>query len=151
MTVDSRGKGARIETDVKKKLRELTGLGWERVPGSGALDPKHLLKADLYVPGEGNLYAVEVKGYKEDHINSGLLTHKTPQIIEFWEQTVRQSVQVNKKPLLIFKFDRSKIFVAFEDKPTKDYRHIFLSVEGWEFYTALLEDWLTNEKPKFIK
>lgn len=148
--VDARAKGARVESDVKKRLVELTGLGWERVPGSGALDPKHLLKADLYVPGEGNLYAVEVKGYKEDHINSGLLTHKTPQIIEFWEQTVRQSVQVNKKPLLIFKFDRSKIFVAFEDKPTKDYRHLFISAEGWEFYTALLDTWVLNENVQFI-
>lgn len=149
--VDPRAKGARVETDIKKKLIELTGLGWERIPSSGALDPKHLLKGDLYIPGEGNIYAVEAKGYKDDHINSGLLTHKTPQIIEFWEQAVRQGVQVNKRPLLVFKFDRSKIFVAFEDKPTKDYRYLFVSVDGWEFYIALLDEWINNEKPKFIK
>ena len=45
--VDSRAKGARGETIVRDKLRELTGLQWERVPGSGALDPKHKLTSVL--------------------------------------------------------------------------------------------------------
>jgi Holliday junction resolvase len=148
--VDSRAKGARTETVVRDALRKHTGLGWERVPGSGALDPKHQLKADLYVPGRTNLYAVEVKGYAEDHISSALLTGKNPQLIEFWKQSVRQGQQVNKKPLLAFKFDRSKIFVAFLDMPTGNYRNIFISVDGHEFYVALLEDWLVSEQPKFV-
>ena len=148
--VDSRAKGARTETVVRDALKKHTGLGWERVPGSGALDPKHQLKADLYVPGRTNLYAVEVKGYAEDHISSALLTGKNPQLIEFWKQSVRQGHQVNKKPLLAFKFDRSKIFVAFLDMPTGNYRYIFVSIDGHEFYVALLEDWLVNEQPKFV-
>ena len=148
--VDSRAKGARTETVVRDALKKHTGLGWERVPGSGALDPKHQLKADLYVPGRTNLYAVEVKGYAEDHISSALLTGKNPQLIEFWKQSVRQGQQVNKKPLLAFKFDRSKIFVAFLDMPTGNYRYIFVSIDGHEFYVALLEDWLVNEQPKFV-
>lgn len=148
--VDSRAKGARTETVVRDALKKHTGLGWERVPGSGALDPKHQLKADLYVPGRTNLYAVEVKGYAEDHISSALLTGKNPQLIEFWKQSVRQGQQVNKKPLLAFKFDRSKIFVAFLDMPTSNYRYIFVSIDGHEFYVALLEDWLIHEQPKFV-
>lgn len=148
--VDSRAKGARTETVVRDALKKHTGLGWERVPGSGALDPKHQLKADLYVPGRTNLYAVEVKGYAEDHISSALLTGKNPQLIEFWKQSVRQGKQVNKKPLLAFKFDRSKIFVAFLDMPTSSYRYIFVSIDEHEFYVALLEDWLVNEQPKFV-
>jgi hypothetical protein len=148
--VDSRAKGARTETVVRDALKKHTGLGWERVPGSGALDPKHQLKADLYVPGRTNLYAVEVKGYAEDHISSALLTGKNPQLIEFWKQSVRQGQQVNKKPLLAFKFDRSKIFVAFLDMPTANYRYLFVSIDEHEFYVALLEDWLVNEQPKFV-
>jgi hypothetical protein len=148
--VDSRAKGARTETVVRDALKKHTGLGWERVPGSGALDPKHQLKADLYVPGRTNLYAVEVKGYAEDHISSALLTGKNPQLIEFWKQSVRQGLQVNKKPLLAFKFDRSKIFVAFLEMPTANYRYLFLSIDDHEFYVALLEDWLTHEQPKFV-
>jgi hypothetical protein len=148
--VDSRAKGARTETVVRDALKKHTGLGWERVPGSGALDPKHQLKADLYVPGRTNLYAVEVKGYAEDHISSALLTGKNPQLIEFWKQSVRQGQQVNKKPLLAFKFDRSKIFVAFLDMPTANYRYLFVSIDEHEFYIALLEEWLVNEQPKFV-
>jgi len=150
--VDSRAKGARIESDVKKKLKELTGLSWERVPGSGALDPKHQLKGDLYIPGEGNIYCTEVKGYKDDHLTSAILTSINPQLLEFWEQAVRQSCQTNKIPLLIFKFDRSKIFVGFEKKPVNpalDY--MFINVKGWELYVALLDQWIALEKPKFIK
>ncbi len=149
--VDSRAKGARTETVVRDVLRKHTGLGWERVPGSGALDPKHQLKGDLYVPGRTNQWCVEVKGYAEDHLTSAILTGKNPQLIEFWKQTKRQGDQVNKYPLLIFKFDRSKVFVAFEDMPTvNNYRYVFVSCEGFEFFVALLEDWLTNEQPQFV-
>lgn len=149
--VDSRAKGARTETVVRDVLRKHSGLGWERVPGSGALDPKHQLKGDLYVPGRTNLWCVEVKGYAEDHLTSALLTGKNPQLIEFWKQTQRQGHQVNKAPLLIFKFDRSKVFVAFEDMPTmNNYRYMFVCCEGFEFFVAQLEDWLVHEQPQFV-
>lgn len=149
--VDARQKGSRTETVIRDLLRKLTGLGWERVPGSGALDPKHMLKADLYVPGRTNIYAVEAKGYKDDHLTSGVITHKSPQLIEFWQQTVRQANQVNKQPLLVFKYDRSKIFVAFEDMPTCDeYRYFFINCDGHQFYCSLLTDWIEYEKPVFV-
>lgn len=149
--VDSRAKGARTEMLARDALRKHTKLTWERVPGSGALDPKHQLKGDLYVPGRTNLYAVEVKGYAEDHINSTLLTGKNPQLLEFWKQSVRQGHQVNKKPLLIFKFDRSKLFVAFEDMPSHTgYRCLLVNIEGFEFFIALLDDWLQFENPIFV-
>lgn len=149
-SIDSRAKGARAETLIRDQLRKLTGLQFERVPSSGALDPKHGLKADLYVPNEKNLYAIEVKSYAENHLTSAILTGKSPQFFTFWEQTVRQGKQVSKKPLLIFKFDRSKIFVAFLDMPSTDFRYFFISACGHEVYVALLDDWVINEAPKFI-
>jgi hypothetical protein len=94
---------------------------------------------------------VEVKHYAEDHINSGLLTNKTPQIIEWWLQAVRQGIQVNRKPLLIFKFNRSKMFVAHQDLTNDMYRSILVSACGHELNICLLTDWLTHEQPKFIK
>jgi hypothetical protein len=94
---------------------------------------------------------VECKHYEDDHISSHILTGKSPQLIEWWEQAIRQASQVNRKPLLIFKFNRSKIFIAFEEMPNNDYRFILVNVLGHEFYLSLLEDWLTHEKPKFIK
>lgn len=148
--VDSRDKGARAETVVRDLLRSHTKLKWERVPGSGALNEKHGLKGDLYVPNEKNLYCVEVKHYAEDHLTSAVLTSKTPQLLEWWQQAVRQGLQVQKTPLLIFKHDRSKVFAAFQEMPSADYRFIFVCVCGHEFYVALLEDYLRYEQPKFI-
>ena len=148
--VDSREKGARAETVIRDAMRKLTALKWERTPGSGALNEKHGLKGDLYVPNEKNYYAVEVKHYKDDHLTSSILTGKNPQIIEWWEQAIRQGKQVDKKPLLIFKFDRSKIFVAFQEIPSDSYRHMFVNVNEHMFYVSLLDDYITNEKPKFI-
>jgi hypothetical protein len=150
MVVDSRAKGARAETIMRDQLRKLTGLKWERVPGSGALDEKHGLKGDLYVPNEKNLYAVEAKHYKDDHLSSQVLTSKSPQLLAWWSQAVRQGTQVSKKPVLIFKHDRSKTFVAYQDMPTANYRYVFVSVDNYEFYVATLEDYINFEKPKFI-
>lgn len=148
--VDSRQKGATAETTVRDALRKATGHKWERVPGSGALDAKHGLKGDLYIPQVVNIFAVEVKHYKDSYLDYTILTGKNPQLLEWWEQAERQGRQLTKKPLLIFKHDRSKLFVAFNDMPTGDYRYIFISANGYEFYCAQLDDWLTNEQPKFI-
>mgnify|MGYP000373093073 CR=1 FL=1 len=146
--VDPRVKGATGELKVRDILREATGLKWERVPGSGALNEKHGLKGDLYVPNESNLYCVEVKNYEEDHLTSKILTGKSPQIMEWWSQAIRQGEQVSRKPLLIFKFNRSKIFVAYQDIPSTDVKTMLILDT---FYVSLLEEWLDKEKPRFIK
>lgn len=148
--IDSKQKGTTAELKVRDTLRKLTGLPFERTPLSGALDAKHGLKSDLYIPNEKNFYAIEVKHYADDHLDSRLLTGKDPQLLDFWKQTLRQAEETNKKPLLVFKFDRSKIFVAFKEMPTADYRFIFISVDGYEFYVAMLDVWVINETPKFI-
>lgn len=149
--VDVRAKGAKAETDIKNALKKLTGLGWERTPGSGALNEKHGLKGDLYIPNKENIFCVECKHYEEDHLTSSILTSKNPQLLEWWEQTVRQAKQVSRLPLLIFKHNRSKLFVAYSEYPSNSYRYIFIDSLGYEVYVSVLEDWITYEKPKFIK
>lgn len=149
--VDSRDKGTRAETVMKTTLRTLTGLDWQRTPSSGALSPIHGLKGDLYIPNTTNLFCVECKHYADDHINSGLLTHKNPQLIQWWEQCKRQADQVNREPLLLFKFDRSKIFAAYEILPNStNLPFLYLSRNGYEFYISTLEDWINFEQPEFI-
>lgn len=148
--VDSRAKGARAESVVKDTLKKYSGLNWERIPLSGALDAKHGLKGDLYIPGMNVRYCIEIKHYKEDHLTSKVLTDKTPQLQLWWEQTLRESKEINKLPLLIYKFDRSKTFVAFEEMPTQIYNYITISVNDHLFHTAELNTWLINEKPRFI-
>ncbi len=110
--VDSRQKGARAESLLKKLLRDKTGINFQRTPGSGALNATHMLKGDIYIPNEKNRFCIEAKHYKDDHLTSKILTSKNPQLIEWWSQAVRQGEQVNMQPLLFFKFDRSKWFIA---------------------------------------
>lgn len=152
MAVDSRAKGARAETVVRDELRKLTGLQWERIPASGALSAVHQLKGDLYIPGEYNYYCVEVKHYAEDQLSSTYLTGVNPQLSQFWGQTTRESGQVNKKPLLIYKYDRSKLYACMEDllleQPSYPHRYLY-SYEG--FYITRLEQWISFCKPEWIK
>ena len=149
--VDSREKGARGETTARDALRKLTKLKWERVPGSGAFDPKHGLKGDLYVPNVSNRFCVEVKSYKDCHIDHTLIAGKNPQLLIWWEQTSRQAIQTERLPLLIFKHDRSKLFAAFSEYPENDFPYIYISRKDTvPFYISLLEDYIINENPKFI-
>jgi hypothetical protein len=144
MAVDSKAKGSRAESAACKIMRNSTGWGWERVPLSGGLDSKHGLKGDIYIPKQLNKYCVEIKHYKDDHLTSKMLTGKNPQIMEWWEQTTRETRENEvDHPLLIFKFDRSKWFCAFIEEPINDYRHFYFS-EG--IYLSKLEDYLTDRK-----
>ncbi len=150
--VDSRQKGARAETALKKQLVEKTELGWERIPASGALDAIHGLKGDLYVPNSNNNYCVEVKSYKESAINHLLLSGVAKPLIEWIEQAIRQGIQVSKKPILFFKHDRSKFFVCAWDEPANLERYIKYQYNEEELpvYLAYANDWLDKEKVQWV-
>jgi hypothetical protein len=149
--VDPRAKGARGETDAIKVLKAYDGNNWQRIPMSGALNATHGLKGDLYVPNSLNIYCVEVKNYADDHLTSKILTDKKSQFQEWWEQTIREAAQVSRKPLLIYKFNRSKMFCAYKDMPNyTNYNWMFINVNGHEVYTSKLEDWLKYEQPRFV-
>lgn len=114
--VDSRDKGKRAEYDVRDLLREKTGLAWERVPGSGGFGAQHGLKGDIYLPISTNkrsLYCIEVKHYKDDTITSTLFNPTVSTLEKWWNQTVRESQEMNAKPMLVFKKDRGEWLVAF--------------------------------------
>lgn len=149
--VDPREKGARAEIKVRDHLRSLTKLNWERVPGSGMLDAVHKLKGDLYIPETKNRFCVEVKHYEEDHLTSKILTQKTSVFIEWWIQAVTQAEKVNQMPLLIFKHNRSPLFVATNIFPSLDaeYRYLMIRIDNSEVYVSLLDDWVNNENISF--
>ena len=113
--IDSRAKGRTAELKCRDELRKLTDLKWERTPMSGALGAQHKLKGDVYVPDTRIKYCVEIKHYKDDHISTKLLTSTKPLFRDWWKQTVREANQMDKKPLLIFKHNRSKWFAACID------------------------------------
>ena len=137
--VDSRQKGGRAESVLKKLLRDKTGLNFQRTPGSGALNATHMLKGDIYIPNAANTFCIEVKHYKDDHLTSKILTGTNPQIIEWWKQAIRQGDQVGMAPLLFFKFDRSKWFMAtYLEFDTN--REIVVNVGDYNFSVYNVED-----------
>jgi hypothetical protein len=150
--IDSRAKGARGELKVRDTLRELTGLKWERTPGSGAYSQSHGLKGDVYIPGNTNKYTVEVKSYEEDYLTSKILHNKSNKLLEWWEQAERQAAQNDNIPLLIFKYDRSKLFAAFQPVLLENYKYncIKLYINDMVIIVSLLEDFINYEKPKFV-
>lgn len=125
MTVDSRAKGKRAEYDVRDLLREKTGLGWERVPGSGGFGAQHGLKGDIYLPISTNkrsLYCIEVKHYKDDTITSNLTNATVSTLEKWWDQTVREAGEMNSKSMLVFKKDRGEWLMAlWEDDENAAY------------------------------
>lgn len=147
--IDSRVKGRTAELKCRDELRKLTGLLWERTPLSGALDAKHMMKGDVYVPQVYIKYCVEVKHYKDDHVNTRLLTGKSPMLLEWWEQAVREAKQMGKEPLLIFKHDRSKWFAAFNNWDVTLQMHDdkirFIQLNPEEIYICLLTDFCEYE------
>lgn len=145
--VDSRAKGARGEYLVRDMLREYTGLRFERVPSSGALE---YLKGDLYVPNESNKYCIEVKNYAESPLSDKMFTQeKTNNLITWWTKVSYQASNGNQEPLLFFKYNRSKVFVVTNQKPEKCLKYFFIS---WlNCYIIVAEDWLENEKISFLK
>lgn len=159
--VDSREKGKRAEYQVRDILRKHTGLNWERVPGSGGFSASHGLKGDIYVPGEDELFCIEVKHYKDETLNSLLLKNPDNQLAKFWAQTRREAKQVGKRPLLIFKKDRGVWLVAtlFPEAilPEIIYTNEFRENKHEEpeldnLYIYMFNDWLdTKTKDNFLR
>jgi len=148
--IDSRQKGRVAETRCRDELRKLTGLAWERTPMSGALDAKHMLKGDIYVPQVNTRYCVEVKHYKDDHIDTKLITSKNPMFLQWWAQTVREAGQMNKDPLLVFKHNRSKWFAASTSESLYfsllDNEHTFIMLYPEEIAICLLTEFCKYEE-----
>jgi|TARA_X000001382_G_C3156077_1_gene174602 Holliday junction resolvase len=143
--VDSRAKGARGEYLVRDMLRQHTGLKFERVPASGALE---YLKGDLYVPNCRNYFCIEVKNYKDSPLTDKLFTQpKTNNLIRWWNKIILQARGGNQKPLLFFRYDRSKVFVCTEELPRNTAHYI--CIRFLNTYVMLAEEWLEYEEIKF--
>lgn len=146
MAVDSRAKGARGEYLVRDMLRKYSGLTFERVPASGALS---YLKGDLFIPHEDCRFLIEVKNYEESAFNDKIFTNKSNNIVNWWHKAIEQAALRDQKPLVIFKYNRSKLFVITSIKPINSDR--YMSINWLGCYTMLLEEWLESEKIEWLK
>lgn len=135
----SKAKGSAFEAKIARKFTEAFGKEFKRVPLSGAIE---YLKSDIFVPSDTAWfpYILECKHYKEVKWN-GFLTAKSSDIYKFWEQASNDAVKMDKKPLLVFRWDRSKDFVAYSDQVVvTDY--VEVSAFGQKFRISLLDDWI---------
>jgi Holliday junction resolvase len=144
--VDSRAKGARGEYLVRDMLREFTGLKFERVPNSGALE---YLKGDLYVPNSKNRFCIEVKNYSESPLTDKVFTaKKTNNLIRWWVKLLRQAAGGDQEPLLFFKYNRSPVFVVTSIIPQNT--NEWVRIDWLDCYVLLAEHWLEKENTEFI-
>jgi len=141
--VDPRAKGQRGEYLVRDMLREATDLQFERVPSSGALS---YLKGDLYVPDAKNLFCIEVKNYEKSPFTDKIFTNKTNHFLQWWDKIVKQASLKDQQPLLLFKYSRSKVFVATLIEPAATR---YMKVSWLDCYIMLAEEWLNNEEVRF--
>ena len=140
MSIDSKAKGTKAETEVVKKLQEVTGLAWARSPLSGATSH---CKGDVWLPpttGKISKYCIEVKWYEDDQITCNLLNQTESQIEKWWAQTVREAGQMNAKPMLIFRKNRGKFIVGVSDKLNCDVNCLTLEKNKTIIYMYLLEE-----------
>jgi len=144
MVGKSAAKGARAEVALVKLLQCKTGEDFQRTPSSGALGANLKMKGDIFIPQCANCYTIEAKHYKECHYVVTMLANRSNTwLYEWWPQTIREAMQNENEPLLMFKHDRSKWYVTTLEKP-ENTKYIYHSET--ETYTCLLEPWLENEE-----
>lgn len=141
--VNSRQKGKVGEAKVKEFLETRTPYKFEYTPGSGS----GLIKGDLYIPNKKNFFCIEVKNYAESPLNDKILTSKTNDFVQWWTKLQKQSVPP-LRPLLFFKYNRSKLFVATDIKPTNVQKYI--DIPWLKCYIMLSEEWIEKEEIKWL-
>jgi hypothetical protein len=143
MVNKSKIKGSSYEAKIRDLLTKELNMKFERMPLSGSLE---YLKGDLWTPHDTAAwpYCIEAKHYAEVNWNS-LLTAKTSDLLNFWRQAVREAEVMKKKPLVIYRWDRSKDYICWNDEIKVDNQITYKGFDC-EFKMALLQDWLKEYK-----
>lgn len=148
MTNASKTKGRAFEYVVRDKMTDTFKSQFERVPLSGALS---YLKGDVYAPWLPDFpWTIEAKHHKEVDWNN-VLTAKTSLLLEFWDQTTREAMVMKKHPLLVYKWDRSKLYACWFDDKVKTRNFVHIKSGTREFYMTLLDDWLNEASQVYTK
>jgi len=139
MTNKSKQKGRSFEYVVRDMFSEAFNQNFERVPLSGALE---YLKGDVYCPWLPTFpYCIEAKHHKEIPWNNLITAKKSTLLLSFWKQTIREAETMKKKPLLVYKWDRSKIFCCWNDEIELE-DQLTIKIDNLYFKMGLFEEWL---------
>jgi len=139
MASRSKIKGSAYEAKIRDLLTKELKIEFKRMPLSGSIE---YLKGDLWTPHDTAAwpYCIECKHYSEVNWN-GLLTAKSSDLLNFWRQAVREAEVMKKKPLVIYRWNRSKDYICWNDEIVLNN---MISYTGFdcEFKMGLLQDWL---------
>jgi hypothetical protein len=139
MVNKSKIKGSAYEAKIRDLLTEQLKIEFKRMPLSGSLE---YLKGDLWTPHDTAAwpYCIECKHYAEVNWN-GLLTAKSSDLLDFWRQAVREAKVMKKKPLVIYRWNRSKDYICWSDDINLEPQITYKGFDC-EFKMGLLQDWL---------
>ena len=139
MVNKSKIKGTAYEAKIKRYLNSHLDIEFERMPLSGAIE---YLKGDLWTPHDTAAwpYCIECKHYKDIQWNN-LLTAKTTDLLNFWRQAEREAEVMKKNPLLIFRWNRSKDFIGWNDEIKVDH-YVEIKSFGCHFKISQLDHWV---------
>lgn len=140
--VNPRAKGKVGEKLVKEFLEANTPYKFEYTPGSGSGS----IKGDLMIPKYRNVFCIEVKNYAESPISDKILTNKTNDFVNWWTKLQKQAGA--QKPLLFFRYNRSKLFVATSIKPVNVEKYI--DIPWLNCYILLANEWIEKEEIKWL-
>jgi hypothetical protein len=143
MAINSKTKGRAFEYVVRDLFTETFDSQFERVPLSGALT---YLKGDVYAPYLPDFpWTIEAKNYQEVAWNN-ILTAKSNDLFSFWQQTQREATVMKKYPLLVYKWNRSKLHCCWSDDLVNITNYIHINSFGHSFKMGLFNDWLIEAK-----
>lgn len=134
-------KGNSFEALVAKKLSAALPLNFIRSPGSGSRvggknfekvgalfgeDALKIFTADVVPVNERQqglmfLYSIECKSYATPDSFTGLVAGSA-NAFKWFEEAMVDAVKVEKQPMLIFKWNRTPIFVAVSSQSTQAYK-----------------------------
>ena len=145
MSSKSKTKGRSFEYVVRDLFSEHFNNKFERVPLSGALE---YLKGDVYCPWLPEFpYCIEAKHHKEVPWNNLISAKKSSLLLDFWKQTCRGANQMKKSPLLVYKWDRSKIYACWDDDVEVS-DQITVKIDDLYFKMGLFDAWVEEAKKK---
>ena len=145
MSSKSKNKGRSFEYVVRDLFSEHFNNKFERVPLSGALE---YLKGDVYCPWLPDFdYCIEAKHHKEVPWNNLITAKKSSLLLDFWKQTCREADTMKKKPLLVYKWDRSKIYACWNDE-TEVADQISVKIDDLYFKLGLCDEWVEQVTKK---
>lgn len=118
----SKRRGNTYERRCAKLLTEFTGVGFRRVPASGAFNKQssvlireELFYGDCICDRQDFLFCIEAKNQKAFNFQAILKNPNTADFTAWWYQCIMDAKIAKKLPMLFFKPDNQADFIAVDE------------------------------------